>query len=376
VTREARSKTIVVAGSGKMARDLGLFFLGRGHSVSWLSRDEVRLETLERWIRKRVRRLASLFPDWKPGEPAFFVVGDPEVPAADVFIESINEEEREKQELLRSLDEIIPPGALRFSNSSSILPATIHPSCAGLHFFYPVELTGFVEAVFPEDFDVRDKERILDLLRESELECVEEGTETAFAVNRLLLPVQNECFRALRTGRAADDVDEATVSDLLPLGQLTLIDNIGLDVVYPAVCNFTSRMGPGISDQYEPLRAGLRELLDIGKRGHKNRDGIRLGQPLPWNGGPEATDGSAPPFDALIRALFLNSCQRALEEELLTAKDLDLALCSLFGWERDLAETWEHSDIEGSRKALDGGHRLWGCDYFVPCGELRRRAGE
>lgn len=375
MTSARPSKTIVVAGSGKMARDLGLFFLGRGHAVVWLSRDESRLEQLEAWIRKRTRRLASLFPEWTPGEANFFVVGDPDIPRADVFIESINEEESDKKELLAALDGVIPPEALRFSNSSSILPATIHPSCAGLHFFYPVELTGFVEAVFPDGFDEQDKERILDLLRDSELECVEEGPEAAFAINRLLLPLQNECFRALRAGWDADAVDGATVSDLLPLGQLTLMDNIGLDVVSPAVRNFVSRMDSEGVEELAPLSEGLRELLEMGKRGHKNRDGIRLGQPLPWAATVEATPDEIARFELLIQALFLNTCQSALETELLTRRDLDLALCSLFGWEVELPEMWERVGSERAREALDFGFRRWGARYFIPCGELRRQVG-
>ncbi len=362
-------RQIVIAGSGKMARDVGLFFLGRGHAVAWLSRDQDRLATLERWISRRVRRLADLLDSWSPGQAAFFLVGDPAIPAADVFIESINEAEEDKQALLRALDGAIPAEALRLSNSSSILPAVIHPGCAGLHFFYPVEMTGFVEAVFPEGFADDDRRRVLDLLDQSDLECIEQADARAFATNRLLLPVQNECFRALMAGAPAEEVDRASTSPVLPLGQLTLMDTIGLDVIAPAVHNFTARMEPEVAAHYRFLRDGLDQLVAAGKQGHKNRDGLRLGRELPWGGAP--SEGSAPRLDRLLHALFVNTCHHALERGLLAPRELDLALCSLFGWDRSLAEAWAPLEPAEALEALDRAFRRWGAPYLIPARALR-----
>lgn len=368
-------RQIVVAGSGKMARDVGMFFLGRGHAVAWLSRDGDRLEALERWVHKRMTRLVSLMPDWSPGVPRFFVVGDPAVPAADVFTECINEAEEEKQALLKALDGVIPADALRLSNSSSILPVVVHPGCAGLHFFYPVELTGFVEAVFPEGYAAADRERILALLHDSELECIEEAPQAAFAINRLLLPVQNECFRALMAGVSAEEVDRATVSPVLPLGQLVLMDNIGLDVVHPAVCNFTARMPLELGRQYAPLDDGLRQLLAMGKRGHKNRDGLRLGAPLPWPTRADRGRDPGPPLGEMFQALFVNTCCHAIEQGLLSPRDLDLALCSLFGWDRPLEDAWEPIGPSRAREVLDEAYERSGSWYFIPARGLSGRTG-
>jgi 3-hydroxyacyl-CoA dehydrogenase len=367
----AREK-VIIAGSGKMARDVGMFFLGRGHDVAWLSRDAARLDSLAAWVRKRIARLAGIVPCWSPGEPGFFVVGDPAIPDADVFIESINEELEEKRALLAALDRVIPPGAMRLTGSSSILPDAIHPACAGLHFFYPVELTGLVEAVFPDDYHGPDRERVIALLRRSELEHIEEAPAAAFSVNRLLLPVQNECFRALAAGVPAPEVDRASVSPVLPLGQLVLMDSIGLDVVYPAVKNFTMRVSPDLALQYAPLVDGLRSCLEMGKRGHKNHDGLMLGAPLPWCGHVACDEETRRNLGEMLQALFVNTCFHAVEHRLLSPRDLELALCSLFGWDRPLEDAWEPLGRARSREVLDDAFARTGLRYFMPTRELRR----
>jgi 3-hydroxyacyl-CoA dehydrogenase len=361
----------VIAGTGKMARDVGFFFLGRGHHVAWLSRDTDRLAVLESWVRRRIRRLADLQLGLPPGDVGFFQLGDRSIPRAEVFIESINEDQEEKQQVLEALDGIIPAEALRLTNSSSILPALIHPRCAGLHFFYPVEITGFVEAVIPDGFSDHDRQRLMDLLAESDLECIEEVPRNAFAVNRLLMPVQNECFRALMAGRPADEVDEASISSLLPVGQLALIDNIGLDVVYPAVCNFTDRMEPGLAIQYTPLRKGLFDLLEIGKLGHKNKNGLCRGGPLPWAAAQPGGVNDQPFLKRLIPALFVNTCFHALQAGLISAREQEVALCALFGWDRSLGEVWLELGQDETISVLEQAYDRWRAWYFIPTHAMR-----
>lgn len=368
---------IVIAGSGKMARDVGVFFLGRGHPVAWLSRDPQRLEALERWVRKRIRRQAAFKQETEgealdAGSPSFFLVESKAIPRAEVFIECINEAEEDKRTLLEALEGVIPDDAIRVTNSSSIFPDALHSECAGLHFFYPVEMTGFVEAVFPSGFSAARRRRLLELLADTQLECIEEGAEAAFAVNRLLLPVQAEAVRLVLAGAEPRALDESSRSEVLPVGQLALMDTIGLDVVYPAVLNFMSRMAREAAAQYEPLRDGLRKMLELGKLGRKNRNGFLLGEQLPWT---PSDDGGARPLDEgladRIRCLFVNTCFHVLERELLSPEKLALALASLFGWERDLQAALEPLTAAQAAMVLEEAYDETGLLYFVPAGDLR-----
>lgn len=371
---------ILIAGSGKMARDVGSFFLGRGHQVAWLSRDAGRLAKLERWVHKRIRRIESLREDLggelgPTGEPSFFELGSSKIPRAEVFIECINEAEEDKRIVLEALDGVIPDDAIRVTNSSSIFPDALHAECAGLHFFYPVEMTGFVEAVFPEGFSEERRRRLLSLLEDTRLECIEEETDSAFAVNRLLLPVQAETMGMIIDGWNPRRVDEASSSPILPVGQLTLMDSIGLDVVYPAVCNFMGRMDDQVASLYEPLRDGLRQLLDLGKLGKKNKDGFLMGSELPWSIRDESEgDLEYGIVGDRLRCLFVNTCFHAIERDLIASEKLTLALTALFGWERELVEALSPLAMDDACDTLAAAYESSGRLYFVPAPALRGKA--
>lgn len=358
---------VVVAGSGKMARDVGIHFLSHGHPVAWLSRDQERLEALERWVRRRARRISkySDVGDAGLGRASFALVGGGDIPRAEIFIECINELAEEKRALMRALEPAIPDDAIRLSNSSSISPEALHRECAGLHFFYPVELTGFVEAVFPEGFSSERRQRLLDVLAETQLECIEEDSDAAFAVNRLLLPLQSEALRLVMGGVDRELVDEVSSSDLLPLGQLTLMDTIGLDVVCPAAINYTERLGEAEARLYEPLIRGLSRCLELEKRGRKNRDGLMVGAPLPWP--VSEVEPSRAELSERFRALFLNTCQHALELGLLKDDQLDMALASLFGLTQSLHESLTPMTPSSLGEVLARAYDATGLLYFIPC---------
>ena len=365
---------IVVAGTGKMARDVGMFFLGRGHPVAWLSRDASRLSALERWVRRRARRLEALRRDEgseaSMGEASFALVGATALPWAELFIECINEQEEDKRALLAAIDGALPGDALRVTNSSSIAPEVLPGECAGLHFFYPVELTGFVEAVFPEGFSRERRQRLLSLIGHSELECIEEEGEAAFAVNRLLLPVQAEAMWWVMAGCDPAAIDEASSSEILPVGQLTLMDAIGLDVVHPAVVNFMGRLSGAAARQYLPLRNGLAQLLELGKRGQKNRDGLRRGGPLPWPA-PQPPVLDQGELADRFRCLFVNTCHHALDQGVLRPEQLALALAALFDWDRPLDRALAPLTPAEAGQVLARAHASSRRPYLVPARALR-----
>jgi len=364
---------LLVAGSGKMARDIGLFFLKRGCAVSWLSRDADRLAALEKRIRKSVRRLAALSADPAPDpQVSFHPYDDPQVPAPDVIIECVNESLPDKRHVFRRLEPLAPDDAILAGSSSSILPSQIHPRCIGLHFFHPTELTGLVEMVTPGAYPRPFRARLKTLLRECGVEIIEQTERTAFAVNRLLLPLQAECLRALVSGSRAQDVDAASASELLPMGQLRFMDSVGLDVIHPAACNYVQRMAAGLAADYAPLEQSLKQLLDMGKRGAKNRDGLLLGQPLPWPSAPDARPGP----DALHKNclyLLINTCYHFLESGQLTESDLVLVLNSLFQSESSFQEIVQHEGSTAILDALARQHAETGFSYFAPAPALKPR---
>ena len=76
---------ILILGSGKMARDLGLAFLRKGARVTWISRSADRLEALQTFVLKRIRRFKKLEPDL-PYTAAFSLPEGPLAAPPDLVI--------------------------------------------------------------------------------------------------------------------------------------------------------------------------------------------------------------------------------------------------------------------------------------------------
>ncbi|NOZ00813.1 MAG: hypothetical protein GXP54_02860, partial [Deltaproteobacteria bacterium] len=222
---------ILIAGAGKMARNVGFFLLRRGMDVVWADRERDWLAALEKRIGKDLRRLDFIDGETTTGKASFFSADDGGLPECDCLIETIEEDAPAKRAIIKALRERIVEGGPLLTNSSSILPGELGKGVAGAHFFYPVDMTGFVEAIFDEATDGNERVQVLGFLRSLDLDVIEQGPANAFAANRLFLPVQNECFKAVMAGVAPNLVDRASVSEALPAGTLAMMDSIGLDTV-------------------------------------------------------------------------------------------------------------------------------------------------
>ena len=357
------ASAVMVAGAGKRARDIGVFLLASGHDVIWVDRQRAWLDDLGRRVARDLRRAAEPTGGVAPrlGTPAFGLVGDAALPDVDVLLETIEEDPSAKREIVAALRGHVRPGGLVATNASSILPREVGPGVVGLHFFFPVALTGFVEAIFEGDAAAAARGRCSELAASLGLAVIAQDPASAFAVNRLLLPIQSECLRELRAGAAPVDLQAASVSELLPWGVLGPMDSVGLDTVAAAAARYVARMQPAEAADHAALRDGLAQLVAMGKRGAKNRDGLLRGRPLPW------TVAGAPlraGFGDELAILFRHTCERMLAAGQLDAPSLTIALSGLF----DAAYPWAAAAELGGRErreaVLAARHRETGLGYW------------
>jgi 3-hydroxyacyl-CoA dehydrogenase len=348
---------VLVAGTGRMGLDVGLYFLRRGWRTSWLSGDPARRDAFALRIERETRRLADAGPasaaalDDTHGAQVLLrdEEGVPDADAPDLFLEAVGEDIALKRAVFARVAPRLPAGTPLASVSSSILPGDIHPRCLGAHCFFPLEMTRLVEVVRSRTGNERELAALLELLRNAGLQAILQEESNAFAVNRLLLPLQAMAVRALRAGWPAAVVDQASITALIPFGQLSLMDAVGLDVIAPSVENYCRRLPGDEARRYAELVAALRELLAAGKRGRKNRDGFLAGAPLPW-ALETAPRGSAAALAHDFRTLAVQTCVRAIEVGEIGAGDLDLAFSSLFAGAATLEQ-------ERSRSRTPGGAR-------------------
>ena len=311
------SRHLLIAGTGKMALDLAGFFAERGWGVTLRSRSFEGPARVDK-VLVRIRRRRG------PGQDELgprCLGPDAALPRVDLAIESTIEDLAEKRRVLVELAAIVPEDVPLASNSSSLRPSAIHARCMGLHFFHPAFLTRLVEWVVPDSIPGPARQRAETVLRELGLDVVRETEEHAFAANRLLLPVQVACARALLAGIAPAAIDAAALEAGFARGPLATMDAIGLAVMLPAVRSYAR------GDELAPLEEVLRVALAAGRLGTRSGDGLILGAPLPGGG----TAPAPARFGSDLRALLRRTCQDFVARGELSREDLDLVTRRAFG---------------------------------------------
>jgi 3-hydroxybutyryl-CoA dehydrogenase len=156
----------------------------------------------------------------------------------DVVIEAIVEELHPKQELFVALEGICRPDTVLATNTSAlsvteIAAATSTPQrIAGMHFFNPAPLMPLVEVVRAEltAEDAFDRAyRLAERLGKHPIRCHD---TPGFVVNRVLIPLLNDCVRVLDEARVSvEDLDAGMKHGAgWPMGPCELIDLVGIDV--------------------------------------------------------------------------------------------------------------------------------------------------
>jgi len=156
----------------------------------------------------------------------------------DLVIEAIVEDLAPKRALFAELEGIVGPDAVLATNTSAlsvteIAAATSTPErVVGMHFFNPAPLMPLVEIVRAElssDAAVEAAFAVGERLGKRPIRCHD---TPGFVVNRVLIPLLNDCLRVLDEARVSPgDLDAAmTAGAGWPMGPCTLVDLVGIDV--------------------------------------------------------------------------------------------------------------------------------------------------
>ena len=156
----------------------------------------------------------------------------------DVVVEAIVEDLEAKRALFRELEGVVAREAILATNTSAlsvteIARATESPErVVGLHFFNPAPVLPLVEVVRTEltaDEPYEDAYAFAEQIGKEPVRCAD---TPGFIVNRILIPLLNDCVRVLdEAGVAPEDMDKAmTEGANWPIGPCALIDLIGVDI--------------------------------------------------------------------------------------------------------------------------------------------------
>jgi len=155
-----------------------------------------------------------------------------------LVIEAAFEDLAVKRELFGELDRIAPPPAILATNTSAlsvtpIADATQTPErVVGMHFFNPAPVLPLVEIVRTARTSDEAFETAFAFAQQLGKEPVACNDTPGFIVNRILIPLLNDCVRVLDEARVSpEDVDRAMRFGVSwPIGPCALIDLIGIDI--------------------------------------------------------------------------------------------------------------------------------------------------
>ena len=193
----------------------------------------------------------------------------------DLVIEAVFEDLAVKRAVLAEVEAVVPPEAVVASNTSTIPITRIAEESArpervvGMHFFSPVHKMPLLEVVRGERTGPEAVATAVHYGRRVGKTVIVVNDGPGFYVNRILAPYLNEAGHLLDEGGAVEVIDGALVDFGFPVGPLTLVDEVGIDVA--------GRAGVVLAEAFPQRMApseALRRVIEAGRLGRKNGQGF------------------------------------------------------------------------------------------------------
>jgi 3-hydroxyacyl-CoA dehydrogenase / enoyl-CoA hydratase / 3-hydroxybutyryl-CoA epimerase len=258
----------------------------------------------------------------------------------DLIVEAVLEDLDMKKKVLAELESVNAGNFVFGSNTSSLsiskmaAPARNPESVVGIHFFNPVHKMPLVEIVRCSETSDATAARALSFALKLDKTTVMTADSPGFVVNRILAPYLREAAILLEEGYQPEDIDKAMKAFGMPMGPLSLLDEVGLDIAAKVAHVMQDALGERLA---EP--ALMKRILGLKLSGKKGGRGFYLyedGKPPGLN--PEVVE-VLPKMQRKAERVYLqdrlvllmaNEAVRCLEEKVIeSVTQLDLAL--IFG---------------------------------------------
>jgi 3-hydroxyacyl-CoA dehydrogenase/enoyl-CoA hydratase/3-hydroxybutyryl-CoA epimerase len=194
---------------------------------------------------------------------------------AEVIIEAVFEDLALKHRVLKDTEAAVAKDAIFASNTSSIpitkiAEASAHPETViGMHYFSPVEKMPLLEIIVTKQTADWVTATCVELGKKQGKTVIVVNDGVGFYTSRILGPMMNEAAFILSEGVKVEDIDSALVDWGFPVGPITLLDEVGIDVA--------AKVGPIMLAEFGDrltAPAGFDKLIADGRMGRKNGKGF------------------------------------------------------------------------------------------------------
>jgi 3-hydroxyacyl-CoA dehydrogenase / enoyl-CoA hydratase / 3-hydroxybutyryl-CoA epimerase len=193
----------------------------------------------------------------------------------DLVIEAVFEDLAIKHQVLRETEAVISPTAIFATNTSTIPIAQIAQASSrpervvGMHFFSPVHKMPLLEVITTAETHPQVTATAVAYGKKLGKTVIVVNDGPGFYVNRILSPYLNEAAILLDQGVAVDLIDKALVDFGFPVGPITLVDEVGLDVATKA----GKIMADAFPDRMLPAKS-IQAVVAAGRYGRKSKKGF------------------------------------------------------------------------------------------------------
>ncbi|PSW35365.1 fatty acid oxidation complex subunit alpha FadJ [Photobacterium phosphoreum] len=302
---------------------------------------------------------------------------------ADVVIEAVFEDLALKQQMVQEIEANTSEETIFATNTSSI---PIHHIAAnalrpqniiGLHYFSPVEKMPLVEVIPHAATSATTIATVVALAKKQGKTPIVVADKAGFYVNRILAPYMNEAAQLLLAGEPIEHIDNALLNFGFPVGPITLLDEVGVDIgakISPILeAEFGERFAT--SEIFEWLQQDGRQGRKSGKGFYlydtKNKEVDKSVYTLL---GVEPQQHLAE-IDIAVRCslMMLNEAARCLDEGVIqSARDGDIGAIFGIGFPPFLGGPFSYMDHLGIDLVVDMLRQysdLYG-ERFAPCDAL------
>ncbi|WP_319772263.1 3-hydroxyacyl-CoA dehydrogenase NAD-binding domain-containing protein [Breoghania sp.] len=373
--RPNKIKTVGVLGAGFMGAGIAYVTAKAGIDVILLDRDMAAAEKgkahSDELMTKAVKRgkataedkdrlLARITPttDYADLEPC------------DLIIEAVFEDRDIKKTVTEATEAVIKPRAVYASNTStlpisSLAEASKRPkNFIGIHFFSPVDKMMLVEVIMGKKTGDKALAMALDYIRAIKKTPIVVNDSRGFYTSRVVMTYIREGLMMLGDGVPAAMIENLGRMAGMPVGPLSLADEVALDLAWKIVAATRKDMG----DKYVagPLDNILEEMVIKRERfGRKNAKGFydypQGGKKHLWPGVPEVAGKpkAADAFDVeelKQRLLVMQALEtaRCFEEKVLTdVREADVGSILGFGFAPFTGGTLSYIDAMGTEAFVE-----------------------
>jgi 3-hydroxyacyl-CoA dehydrogenase/enoyl-CoA hydratase/3-hydroxybutyryl-CoA epimerase len=358
-----------VLGGGLMGSGIAFVTVGAGLSVRVREKDDqaaakalgnvrallderVKRRSIDRLERQATMRLLTSTTDWSGFE------------GLDLVIEAVFEDLALKKEMVRAFEKVNARGIFA-SNTSSIPIAQIAEASSrpeavlGMHYFSPVQKMPLLEVIVTPRTAPEVTATAVAVGKKQGKTVIVVNDGPGFYTSRILTPYMNEAAELLVEGAAVEDVDGALVAFGMPVGPITLLDEVGIDVG----AKVGKILHQAFGERMAPPKA-LEQVIADGRLGRKSSKGFytygkkkkevdeTVYDLLP--GGKARKKVSREEITGRVTLQMVNEAIRCLGERILrSARDGDVGAIFGLGFPPFLGGPFRYADAIGPKALLD-----------------------